>query len=111
VEFELKVDFGQVNSMRHEDDALAPHTVTSRDLKLNNNSATPAHFLSQEEQDESQAGGIAIVKIGPGQRLKLMPSMSSSGTVTPPLWNIPFFCFLNTYSIQTSEVQCTMYSE
>jgi DNA-directed RNA polymerase II subunit RPB3 len=66
------VDFGQVNPMRHEDDVLAPHTVTSRDLKSNNDCAAPAHFLSQEEQDESQEdGGIAIVKIGPGQRLKL----------------------------------------
>ena len=71
MEFELKVDFGQVNPMRHEDDVSAPHTVTSRDLKLDNDCATPAHFLSQEEQDENQAGGIAIVKIGPGQRLKL----------------------------------------
>ena len=61
VEFELKVDFGQVNPMRHEDDVSAPHTVTSRDLKLDNDCATPAHFfLSQEEQDERQAGGIAI---------------------------------------------------
>jgi DNA-directed RNA polymerase II subunit RPB3 len=32
---------------------------------------TPAHFLSQDEQDESQDNGIAIVKMGPGQKLKL----------------------------------------
>lgn len=31
----------------------------------------PAHFLSQDEQDDSQDAGIAIVKMGPGQRLKL----------------------------------------
>jgi hypothetical protein len=64
VEYEQDVDFGQVNPMRHEDDVLAPHTVTCRDLKSNNDCAAPAHFLSQEEQDESQEdGGIAIVKI------------------------------------------------
>ena len=71
VEFELDVDFDQVNPSRQEDDVLAPLTVTSRDLKSNNDCVAPAHFLSQEEQDESQDGGIAIVKIGPGQRLKL----------------------------------------
>lgn len=31
----------------------------------------PAHFLSEEEQDEAQDEGISIVKIGPGQHLKL----------------------------------------
>jgi DNA-directed RNA polymerase II subunit RPB3 len=31
----------------------------------------PAHFLSEEEQDEAQDEGISIVKIGPGQQLKL----------------------------------------
>ena len=67
------MDSGQVNPMCHEDDVLAPHTaVTSRDLKSNDDCVAPAHVLSQEEQDESQEqdGGIAIVKIGPGQRLK-----------------------------------------
>ena len=46
-------------------------TVTSADLKSNNEFVTPAHFISQDEQDESQDNGIAIVKMGPGQRLKL----------------------------------------
>jgi len=31
----------------------------------------PAHFLSEEEQDEAHDEGISIVKIGPGQQLKL----------------------------------------
>jgi hypothetical protein len=71
VEFELNVNFCQVNPMRHKDDVFAPHTVTSRDLKSNNDCAATAHFLRQEKQDESQAGGITIVKIGRGQHLKL----------------------------------------
>lgn len=50
---------------------LAPLTVTSRDLKTNNDCVEPAHFLNQDEQDESQDDGIAIVKMGPGQKLKL----------------------------------------
>ena len=50
---------------------MAPLTVTSKDLKSNNECVMPAHFLSQDEQDESQDAGIAIVKMGPGQRLKL----------------------------------------
>lgn len=50
---------------------MAPLTVTSKDLKSNNECVMPAHFLSQDEQDDLQDEGIAIVKMGPGQRLKL----------------------------------------
>lgn len=59
--------------MRHrsEEELLAPLTVTSQDLKSNNPTVMPAHFLNQDEQDEAQDAGIAIVKMGPGQRLKL----------------------------------------
>lgn len=71
VEFELDVDFNSVNPTRSEDDILAPLTVTSADLKSNNEHVMPAHFLSQDEQEESQDNGIAIVKLGPSQRLKL----------------------------------------
>lgn len=31
----------------------------------------PAHFLNSEERDESHDAGISLVKIGPGQHLKL----------------------------------------
>jgi DNA-directed RNA polymerase II subunit RPB3 len=75
VEFELNVDFNHRvfpnRAESDEADMLAPLTVTSRDLKSNNDCVAPAHFLSQDEQDESQDSGIAIVKMGPGQRLKL----------------------------------------
>jgi DNA-directed RNA polymerase II subunit RPB3 len=40
-------------------------------LRSNNEHVSPAHFLNQDEQEESQDDGIAIVKMGPGQRLKL----------------------------------------
>ena len=56
---------------RNEEDLLAPLTVTSQDLRSNNELVAPAHFLSQDEQDEAQDAGIAIVKMGPGQKLKL----------------------------------------
>eukprot|EP00521_Asterionellopsis_glacialis_P015360 CAMPEP_0195300418 /NCGR_PEP_ID=MMETSP0707-20130614/27375_1 /TAXON_ID=33640 /ORGANISM="Asterionellopsis glacialis, Strain CCMP134" /LENGTH=312 /DNA_ID=CAMNT_0040363097 /DNA_START=127 /DNA_END=1065 /DNA_ORIENTATION=- len=85
VEFELDVDYDTVNPARQaaengggngdDDDedheVMAPLTITSKDLKSNNEYVTPAHFLHQDEQDESQDDGIALVKIGPGQRLKL----------------------------------------
>lgn len=32
---------------------------------------SPAHFLNEEEQDRSHDEGISIVKLGPGQHLKL----------------------------------------
>jgi DNA-directed RNA polymerase II subunit RPB3 len=56
--------------VRGDEDVLAPLTITSRDLISNNECVQPAHFLSQDEQDEAQDDGIAIVKMGPGQRLK-----------------------------------------
>ncbi len=39
--------------------------------KSNNPLVAPAHFLNEEEQDESHDEGISIVKLGPGQHLKL----------------------------------------
>jgi DNA-directed RNA polymerase II subunit RPB3 len=65
------VSFDDVIPHRSEEELMAPLTVTSKDLKSNNECVAPAHFLSQDEQDESQDAGIAIVKMGPGQRLKL----------------------------------------
>lgn len=67
VEFELDVAY----KVTGEEDVLAPMTVTSKDLKSNNELVQPAHFLSEDEQDAAQDDGVAIVKLGPGQRLKL----------------------------------------
>jgi DNA-directed RNA polymerase II subunit RPB3 len=53
-----------------EEDVLAPITVTSNDLISNNIHVQPAHFVSVEEQEVTQDDGIAIVKLGPGQKLK-----------------------------------------
>lgn len=71
VEFELDVNFDEASPHRSEEEIMAPLTVSSQDLRSNNESVMPAHFLSQDEQDESQDSGVAIVKMGPGQRLKL----------------------------------------
>mmetsp|Transcript_12943 Transcript_12943/g.32655 ORF Transcript_12943/g.32655 Transcript_12943/m.32655 type:complete len:325 (+) Transcript_12943:132-1106(+) len=71
VELELDVAFDDANAFRSEEELVASLTITSKDLKSNNEKVAPAHFLSQDEQDESQDAGVAIVKIGPGQRLKL----------------------------------------
>jgi len=72
VEFELDVSFDEASLTRAGGGDL-PLTVASRDLRSLNDNVMPAHFLSVEEQDESQShdSGISIVKIGPGQRLKL----------------------------------------
>lgn len=66
VEFECDVTY----TVTGDEDVLAPLTVTSRDLISNNECVQPAHFLSPEEQDEAQDEGVAIVKMGPGQKLK-----------------------------------------
>lgn len=66
VEFECDVSY----MVHGDEDVLAPMTVTSKDLISNNETVQPAHFVSPEEQDETQDAGIAIVKLGPGQKLK-----------------------------------------
>jgi DNA-directed RNA polymerase II subunit RPB3 len=68
VKFELDVAYTMASD--DADVVLAPLTVTLRDLVTNNDCVHPAHFLSPEEQDESQDEGVAIVKMGPGQKLK-----------------------------------------
>lgn len=79
VEFDLDVTYNSSNpnylaAAAEEDgagDVLAPLTVTSRDLVSNNDLVQPAHFLSVDEEQEAQDEGIAIVKMGPGQKLKI----------------------------------------
>lgn len=66
----VELELDKTYTVSGDEDVLAPLTVTSRDLMSNNDCVQPAHFLSQEEQDEAQDEGIAIVKMGPGQRLK-----------------------------------------
>lgn len=77
--FQLDVDFDRDSKSRADEDGdgendgllLPSLTVTSNDLKSNNECVTPAHFLNEEEQETSHDTGIAIVKMGPGQVLKL----------------------------------------
>jgi len=77
VEFELDVAYdanhqSMLQQQQQSDDEVlaAPLTVTSKDLISNNETVAPAHFL-ESEQDMAQDEGIAIVKLGPNQRLKL----------------------------------------
>ncbi|KAL7452729.1 hypothetical protein ACHAWC_004449 [Mediolabrus comicus] len=71
VEFELDVNFDKVNPTRPDQERDLSLTVTSKDLISNNMLVSAAHFLNEEEQDESHDEGISIVKLGPGQHLKL----------------------------------------
>lgn len=61
VEFTLEARAGS-SSMR---------TVTSQDLKSSNEMVQPAHFSSDEERGNSQDQGIMLLKLGPGQMIKL----------------------------------------
>lgn len=73
IEFELDVNFDAVVKERQvpEHERCLPFTITSADLRSNNDLVQPAHFLSPEEEGASHDQGISIVKIGPGQHLKL----------------------------------------
>ena len=72
VEFNCDVQYlvSGGNNNGEDDDVLAPLTITSKDLVSNNPNVHPAHFVSVEEQEDTQDEGIAIVKLGPGQKLK-----------------------------------------
>lgn len=71
VEFDLDVDFDRENVTRTESERVLPLTISSTYLRSNNECVAPAHFLNEEEQEEAHDEGISIVKIGPGQKLKL----------------------------------------
>eukprot|EP00986_Skeletonema_menzelii_P003614 scaffold1134_cov147-Skeletonema_menzelii.AAC.3 len=60
-----------VNPTRPDQERGLALTVTSKDLVCSNLLVSPAHFLNEEEQDRSHDEGISIVKLGPGQHLKL----------------------------------------
>jgi len=66
VEFTLDVEYPS----QDDQDEQAPLTVTSKDLISNHESVVPAHFLASE-LELAQDDGIALVKLGPGQRLRL----------------------------------------
>lgn len=46
-------------------------TVTSKHLTSHSGHVQPVHFSSEDEEGTTQANGIVIVKLGPGQRIKL----------------------------------------
>jgi DNA-directed RNA polymerase II subunit RPB3 len=76
VEFDLDVTYNMpATSVDDENEeaavVLAPMTITSRDLISNHEHVVAGHFISPQEQEDSMDEGIAIVKIGIGQRLKL----------------------------------------
>lgn len=71
VEFSLDVDFDVANKMRPESEQMLPLTVSSKHLISNTESVMAAHFLNEDEQDDAHDEGISIVKLGPGQKLKL----------------------------------------
>ena len=71
VEFVLDVDFDLVKNKRDECEQMLPLTVTSKDLLSDIDFVNPAHFLNDDELEASHDEGISIVKLGPGQKLKL----------------------------------------
>jgi DNA-directed RNA polymerase II subunit RPB3 len=46
-------------------------TITSQDLVVHSPDVSIVHFSNEEERQKSHDEGIAIVKLGPGQRIKL----------------------------------------
>lgn len=71
VELTLDVDFNRAMRTRPEMDQDMPWTVTSAELNSNHENVQPAHFTHAGEQNESHDSGISLVKLGPGQALKV----------------------------------------
>ena len=46
-------------------------TLTSKDLRCSNSDVEIIHFSNQDEEKQSHDQGIVIVKLGPGQRIRL----------------------------------------
>ena len=46
-------------------------TITSQDLVVHSDLVSVVHFSNEEDQQKSHDDGIAIVKLGPGQKIKL----------------------------------------
>jgi DNA-directed RNA polymerase II subunit RPB3 len=70
VRLTLDCDYNLMTQNVAEQQRGIPITITSQDLISSNREVAPVHFSNEEEESRARDKGIAIVKIGPGQRLK-----------------------------------------
>lgn len=72
VTFELDVDYNFLRHQSMSEIEEPSYTITSKHLTSVDSDVTPAHFVNDlEAQISAHDDGISIIKIGPGQRLKL----------------------------------------
>jgi DNA-directed RNA polymerase II subunit RPB3 len=71
VRFSLDCDYYKMEAELPPSQHGQPITITTRDLICSNRNVEPVHFSSEEEEQSSHDRGIAIIRIGPGQKLKL----------------------------------------
>lgn len=69
--FTIDCDFNDIVSRLPLHQQEVAISITTRDLISLSDDVTPVHFSNQAEEDRSRDKGIVIVKLGPGQRLKL----------------------------------------
>lgn len=70
VKLTLDVDYDRIIRDRPHLRNEVSVTVTSRDLQSHNAYVHPVHFSNEDEEHLSVDRGIAIMRLGPGQRLK-----------------------------------------
>ena len=70
-ELSLDCDYNEMvkDLPAHQQDVAI--SVTSRDLVSSNPGVQPVHFSNEEDAARSHDKGIVLVKLGPGQRVKL----------------------------------------
>lgn len=70
VKITLDADFNKLiqNYPAHRQDVAI--TITTQDLVVHSNNVSIVHFSNEEERQKSHDEGIALVKLGPGQKIK-----------------------------------------
>lgn len=71
VRFNLDCSFDEMADKLPAHQQEVAISITSQDLISQNTQVLPAHFCNELEEQRSHDKGIVIVKLGPGQKLKL----------------------------------------
>lgn len=85
--FTIDCDFNDIVSRLPLHQQEVAISITTRDLISDTDDVSPVHFGNQAEEDRSRDKGIVIVKLGPGQRLKLKAIAKKGISKEHAKWN------------------------
>jgi DNA-directed RNA polymerase II subunit RPB3 len=85
--FTIDCDFNDLVSRLPLHQQEVAISITSRDLISDSPEVAPVHFGNLQEEERSRDKGIVIVKLGPGQRLKLKAIAKKGISKEHAKWN------------------------